>query len=206
MEHDVDQFIDISGALDADLREMLGALRFPRDARGAATIRVCEVAMQHGTSQRLLLVAGLHLTAMALVRLHYESVVRALWMQVGAKEDWIQKFAGPIPEGQLSEPVLGPPVDAMLDRLAVVLPPWIASELRRLKDASWLPMNSYVHAGVRAAAHSMIALPPDKIGAVLKNANALAITNAQTYLLACNDPASAGRLSAIQTRHRGCLP
>ena len=61
--------------------------------------------------------AGHHGTALALVRLHFETTVRAAWVQIGATEDWLNKFTEPVPAGSMKEPSLGPPIPSMLDAI-----------------------------------------------------------------------------------------
>jgi hypothetical protein len=48
-----------------------------------------------------------------------------------AKEDWLDKFSAPVPDGELSEPQMGPPIPAMIDAIGAVAGP-AATELQRL--------------------------------------------------------------------------
>lgn len=105
------------------------------------------------------------------------------------------------------EPVMGPPVDAMLERLSKVAPPHVSTSLRVLKDATWKPMNSFVHGGIHAISTGLVDVytPYQRIS-VLRNANGLAIMNAQALLISCNDPRTVGVLAAVQQKHMKCLP
>jgi len=84
-------------------------------------------------------------------------------------------------DAQLEEPVLGPPVPAMLSAIATRAPV-IALMLSQLKDGAWEPIHSYVHGGVRPIAHSLVGTTHYQVSAVLRNANGLGLlaVNAMT--------------------------
>ncbi len=181
MKQGVDGLLGLSWSLDEEIRRLMESARPPTTPRGIAAAEMCWAAMQHGASQRILISAGCGLTAMALASVHYESVVRSLWVQLCATDDWI-------------EPVPGPPVASMLDRVDAMAPPFIGAELRRLKKPSW-----------QAKAALPGPRPAEEFVAVLKNANCLALLNAQAYALACSDATLGGCISRLQASHRECF-
>ena len=205
-EEDLKSMLEQSWALDTDLAALMEALPPPTTSRQAIVRGMCTTSHSHYHSQRVLIEVGTTPTALALVRLHYESVVRSLWYAAGATEDWIDRMKLENSK-ENGEPVLGPPVDSMLNRLAEVAPPHLSASLRALRDATWKPMNSFVHGGIHAILTGLLDLntPYQWIG-VLKNANGLATMNAQALLISCNDPRSVGRLAVVQQKHLKCLP
>lgn len=198
--------LEQSWALDADLARLMAALPDPVTSRQAIVRGMATTSHSHYHSQRLLIEVGTTPTVLALVRLHYESVVRSLWYAAGAADEWIDRMKLENSK-ENGEPVLGPPVDSMLNRLAEVLPAHVSASLRVLKEASWKPMNSFVHGGVHAILTVLgdIYTPYHWIG-VLKNANGLATMNVQALVISCNDMNSRGLLAALQRRHMRCLP
>ena len=82
------------------------------------TTRFGGLSLEHWRAQHLLLREGFYITGFALVRLQFEAVVRAVWILECAKDDWLERFVAPVADGQLEEPVLGPPVAAMLSAIA----------------------------------------------------------------------------------------
>lgn len=198
--------LEQSWALDEDLARLMAALPDPVTSRQAIVRGMATTSHSHYHSQRVLIEVGTTPTVLALVRLHYESVVRSLWYAAGAADEWIDgmKLENSKENG---EPVLGPPVDSMLNRLAEVLPSHVSASLRVLKEASWKPMNSFVHGGVHAILTGLVDpyTPYHWIG-VLKNANGLATMNVQALVISCNDMNSRGLLAALQQKHMSCLP
>lgn len=205
-EDELKSMLEQSWALDEDLARLMAALPDPVTSRQAIVRGMATTSHSHYHSQRVLIEVGTTPTVLALVRLHYESVVRSLWYAAGATDEWIDRMKLENSK-ENGEPVLGIPVDAMLNRLGEVLPSHVSASLRLLKEASWKPMNSFVHGGVHAILTGLVDVytPYHWIG-VLKNANGLATMNAQALVISCNDMNSRGLLAALQQRHLRCLP
>lgn len=205
-EDELKAMLEQSWALDEDLSALMAALPGPTTSRQAIVRGMCTTSHSHYRSQRVLMEVGTTPTVLALVRLHYESVVRSLWYVVGATDEWIDrmKLENSVENG---EPVLGPPVDAMLHRLGEVAPIHVSASLRALKDASWKPMNSLVHGGLHAILTGLVdAHTPYHLIGVLKNSNGLAAMNVQALLISCNDFRLVGALASVQQKHLKCLP
>ncbi len=205
-EDELKSMLEQSWALDEDLSALMAALPDPTTSRQAIVRGMCTTSHSHYHSQRVLMEFGTTPTVLALVRLHYESVVRSLWYAVGAPDGWIDrmKLENSVENG---EPVLGPPVDAMLKRLGEVAPIHVSASLRALKDATWKPLNSLVHGGLHAILTGLVdAYMPYHLIVILKNANGLATMNVQALLISCNDVRFVGALASVQQKHLRCLP
>lgn len=193
-----------SEALDVDLLALLDEVGRTASQRQAVCLAFCRAGIEHGTSQRLLMGAGLHGTALALIRLHFEAVVRAAWVHYGAKDDWLVKFSAPVPDGDLNEPQMGPPVPAMLDAIGLKVPE-AAAELRRL-NATVKVMHSLVHGGVHLVVHALRGYPAEKLAAVLLNRNLLSIMLANVIVVASRNPELGGAAGRLMTAHSSCMP
>lgn len=198
--------LDQSDRFERDLATLLAHPRAPSSRRALLALALCDVATEFWRGQRLLIRAGMHTAPLALVRLHFEATVRAIWLFHGASEDWLDRFAAPMDPGQLAEPVLGPNIDAMLLTLAKSAPPFLAHTLGAFKAATWQPMNSYVHGGIRPVVQSLAGIAPQQLIGVLRNGNGMALMTANLLVVALQDPALAGRIGPIQLAHQTCLP
>jgi hypothetical protein len=195
-----------SERFEGDLAPLLAHPRHPPSRRALLTLALCDVATEFWVAQRLLIRSGMHTAALALVRLHFEATVRAIWFHHGASDEWLERFSAPMAPGQLAKPVLGPNLDAMLQTLAKTAPPFLAQTLGAFKAATWQPMNSYVHGGIRPVVQSLAGCTPRQLVGVLQNANGMALMTANLLVVALQDPALAGRIAPIQQKHRSCLP
>jgi len=191
---------------EGDLAPLLAHPRRPPSRRAVLTLALSDVAVEFWVAQRLLIRSGMHTAALAVVRLHFEATVRAIWLHHGASDEWLERFAAPMASGQLAEPVLGPNVDAMLQTLAKTAPPFLAQTLGAFKAATWQPMNSYVHGGIRPVVQTLAGCTPQQLVGALRNGNGMALMTANLLVVALQDPALAGRIAPIQQKHRSCLP
>lgn len=126
---DLKQFLEGSWALDEDIQRIFADAKSPEGHRQVIVLGMCSTSHGHCTAQRILIESGIISSAMAMVRIHYEAVVRSLWYAAGASDEWITKLAQPVDSPDQGEPVLGPPIDTMLERLAVVAPPHVSEAL-----------------------------------------------------------------------------
>ena len=121
--HDeVVRLFDRSDALHEAAGQVLAQTGPPPDRRAFLAISVAIVSLEHWGAQRILLREDLNVSGFAMVRLQFEATIRAVWILECAKDDWLERFSAPVPDGQLEEPVLGPPVEAMLSAIAKKAP------------------------------------------------------------------------------------
>lgn len=177
----------------------------PSTGKSFLATRFGVLSREHWGAQRVLLREGYYVTGFALVRLQFEAVVRAVWTLECAEDDWLDRFLAPMAEGQLEEPVLGPPVPVMLSDVAKKAPV-IAGMLSQLKAAAWQPMHSYVHGGVRPIAHSLMGTTDYQLSAVLRNANGLGLIAVNVMTIASPDPRFRGLVAHLQREYGDCLP
>lgn len=96
-----------SEAFDEDLLALLRAGWNTSSRRSTICLAFCRSAIEHAIAQRVLIEAGLTGTALSLIRLQFEAVVRAAWVLHAAKEDWLDKFSAPVPDGDSRNPRWG---------------------------------------------------------------------------------------------------
>ncbi|MDP3812173.1 MAG: hypothetical protein Q8Q78_14310 [Hydrogenophaga sp.] len=198
------QFLDGCGALDADVDRLLRDGWNTSSSRQVITMGFCRAAFEHAVSQRVLIGAGHHGTALALVRLHFETTVRAAWTLFGASEDWLAKFVEPVPDGSYREPNLGPPIPSMLDAIEVHAPD-MALEGRRLYQTVKV-MHSFVHGGAHLVAHALRGYPPDKMIDVLRNRNLLCLMLCKVVVVASCQPELSGSVGRLSRVHANVMP
>jgi hypothetical protein len=201
---ELSRMLSASEALDVDVYSLLESGCDTSSQRHVICMAYCKAAVVHAISQRVLIEDGLHGTALGLIRLYFETVVRAAWVLHGAKDDWLVKFSAPVPPGDLSEPQMGPPIPAMLDAVASVAPE-AAVELRRLNETVRV-MHSFVHGGAHLVVHALRGYPPEKLVAVLQNRNLLSLMLSNVIVAASQKPALRSAVRGLMDRHSGCMP
>lgn len=191
-------------SLDTDVAGLLERGWNTSTQRQAICMAYCKAALEHAVSQRVLIEEGLHGTALSLIRLHFETLIRAAWVLYGASDEWLGKFAAPVPPGDLTEPQMGPPIPAMLDTIGVVVPE-AARELRRINETVKV-MHSFVHGGVHLVVHALRGYPAEKLVAVLQNRNLLLLMLANVIVGASQKNELRGAVRGLMGSHANCMP
>jgi hypothetical protein len=195
-----------SRLLHRALDELWEELPDPLDKRMVAVRGFANVVRQHTKAQWLLVQNELDVSATALVRPAYETMLRAIWAYRGAEDAWIEEFLSPVPAALTSdaETRMGPSVGDMLRVIAQNHPAFIYEPLVALKEATWRGMHSYVHGGIRAVAQSSMPFPHHEAGSLLMNANGMLILATNVVRMAHGLPSPT--LPILQQQYADCLP
>lgn len=198
------QFLDGCAALDRDVGQLLLQGWTTSSPRHLITMAFCKAALEHAVSQRVLMGLGQHGTALALIRLHFETTIRAAWVQLGAKDDWLQAFIEPVPAGSFKEPTMGPPIPSMLDAIKPVAPDF-ALEGSRLYETMKV-MHSFVHGGAHLVVHALRGYPPEKLVDVLRNRNLLCLMLCNVIVVTAGKRELQGAVGRLSRAHADVMP
>jgi hypothetical protein len=198
------QFLDGCAALDSDVGQLLLQGWTTSSPRNLITMAFCKAALEHAVSQRVLMGLGQHGTALALIRLHFETTVRAAWVQLGARDDWLQAFLEPVPAGSFKEPTMGPSIPSMLDAVKPVAPDF-AIEGSRLYQTMKV-MHSFVHGGAHLVVHALRGYPPDKLIDVLRNRNLLCLMLCNVIVVTACKRELQGAVGRLSRAHADVMP
>ncbi|MCZ4316556.1 hypothetical protein O4H66_24400 [Comamonadaceae bacterium G21597-S1] len=198
------RILALSEKFDEDVLCLLKAGWSTSTQRVSISMAYCKAAIEHAISQRVLIEAGLHGTALSLIRLHFEAVVRAAWSLQGAKDEWVEKFCRPVRDGDFSEPQMGPPIPAMLDAIKQYAPD-AAREFARLNETTKV-MHSFVHGGAHLVVHALRGYPRDKLVAVMMNRNLLTLQLTNVIVIGSQMPNLRGSVGKLGAVHAACMP
>ena len=203
-DEELAKILSLSEMFDDDIYALLEKCWNLSSQRQFICLAFCKAAVEHAVSQRVLKGVGLHGTALSLIRLHFEAVVRAAWVLHGAKGDWLVKFSAPVPIGVLDEPQMGPPIPAMLDAIKLHAPQ-TAHELSRLNETVKV-MHSFVHGGAHLVVHALRGYPPENLISVLQNRNLLLLMLTNVMVIASQQQQLTGIVRKLGEAHAGCMP
>lgn len=140
-----------SNALHAALSEATGELEVPAEPRATVPMDALLLSAQHSQALRLLVEAGLGPSAMGLLRMQYEAVLRAVWALFAASSSEVAAMAAPLTPGtaKTAKNVGGLPIN-LLEAVekSQTAPSDLKRSMREFRTSSWDITNSYVHAGL----------------------------------------------------------
>lgn len=119
MDLALDAVLKESLALNDALLDHLESAAHDGTTRYTTSASFCGIAMEHADSLRKLVASGNYTSAVALLRLQFEALTRAIWVLFAASETWLSKLESPLtPE---SEKAAGdsPSMNEMLTAIGV---------------------------------------------------------------------------------------
>lgn len=198
-----------SDELQAALFQRLQEAEFDGSVRAEAVVGMCAVTFEHATGMRLLIAGGCFTPALALMRLQYESLTRAMWLLYVAGDSAVEKMSAPLTlESEQAAKSL-PSVNEMLDHIrkgvGTRVPARASEMLDSFREMQWRSLNSYVHGGIHAIRRQSDGYPVKLILDVIRSSNALS-TMAEMTLALLTDEETARSMGRIQPEFADCLP
>lgn len=100
-KHVLERLLSRSDEFDDELYRLLEYALLPDTSQSAAILAMHNIAFEHAAALRELIRAGLPTSAVGMLRLQYESVVREIWILYAASETSIAKLVAPLtPESE----------------------------------------------------------------------------------------------------------
>jgi len=164
-------------------------------------------SMQYSDAVRLLCSQGLILGIGTTLRSQYEAIVRSAWVLHCATDLQVEKLNAVLNSETQQASKNIPSVNSMLGELDKI--PQIANLLIALyefKDSSWLPLNSFVHAGIHAVFWTKHKAPQELIEKLFRISNGLNIIAFQTIGILTGVPNIQKEIFSVASNYAECLP
>lgn len=196
-----------SEALHQALVEAVGDLdEVPAVPRATVTMDALMVASQHAAALRLLLSEDLGSTAIGVMRMQYEALVRAAWALFAASQQAIAALAAPLtPATSKAASSLGMPNELLKAIEKSEAPDDLKRVLREFRTSSWDFTNSYVHAGIhplrRHDAHH-----EHELTTTLRLSNGLAAVACALMTIVGQRPKRQADINVVCTGFAECMP
>lgn len=183
---------------------------FDDSERGKVALGMCSVSLEHSVSLRIFVANGCMTSAVAVMRLQFECVARAMWLLYVARDSAIAKLTAPLTRDNEQAAKNLPFVSEMLEELrkGVGTKLLVAAYemLVAFRQASWTSLNSYVHGGIHALRRHADSFPVQLILDIVRNSNALSTMAGMTLSLLTGDERVAHSMGRIQIDFADCLP
>jgi hypothetical protein len=165
---------------------------------------LCILALEHGDSV-LALIRSNPSSALALVRLQYEVLVRALWVKYAATDHAVEKAVRGVPEGTTKEPDIFPTITDALASLVGKAPLNAIGPLTELKNGAWGAMNSYAHGSLRPIIRARNGYQPELLSQTLEISNTMQQIASMLLAECTGDNELLMRVALLAKAHLGVL-
>ena len=195
-----------SAQFEEELFGLFPDTAFRDDEKTIAISSVCNIALEHSAAIRVLIGAGVYTSAIALLRLQYETLVRAVWLLYAAPDSAIAKIVAPLsPEAEQAASNVLPSFSSMMKEIGKTAPAEAFRHLEAFKEDSWKPLNSFVHAGIHAVNRNKEGYPAGLLAQLLRDSNTLSGLSAIALLHLIEQPALGQRVAEVSARYADCL-
>jgi len=167
---------------------------------------MCSVAFEHAESVKMLIASGNFTSAIGLVRLQYEALVRGTWLLYAAPDSAVSKLLVELSHDNAPRNENLPMLSEMLNMLEGKAPVEAMALLLEFKEYSWKPLSSFVHGGVHAAHRHSKGYPLALLEQVLKASNGVSLLVGMQLVILSGDKAQSGIIPKIQMEYLDCLP
>lgn len=177
------------------------------DSSRLITSRIlCSVALEHAESAKILIVSGNLTSAVGLLRLQYEALVRAVWLFYAASDRAVEKLAVELTDEKAKKAEKIPMLSEMLSKLEGKAPEEPLSMLQEFKQYSWKPLSSYIHGGIHAIHRHSKGYPAQLLEQALRASNGVSLMVGMLLVILTGNPAQRGKIKKIQIEFADCLP
>lgn len=164
-----------SAEFEDSLFALLDLCTFRNNVRSQLVIGLCSLAFEHAGSLRELIAMGRYTSGLAMLRLQYEALVRAVWLLYIASETDVAKLIAPLSlESAQKASNAQVSIADMLKAIDTKGPRGLFRHLNEFKDYSWRALNSYVHSGLHAVRRNSEGFPDYLLMTSIKQSNNLA--------------------------------
>lgn len=132
---------------------------------------MCSVSLEHAESFKILLVSRNFTSAISLLRLQFECLVRGMWIFYAAPETALRKLTAELSEDSQKRANNLPMLSEMISHLERKAPKNAIDPILEFKEYSWKPLSSYVHGGLHAIDRHSKGYPTQILEQALKASN-----------------------------------
>jgi hypothetical protein len=185
---------------------MLELPRYDGSDRIRASHVACELSVEHWDAMRILFGGGYVSSAIALHRLQFEALVRSLWLLYAALDDQVAKLAAQLDVESEQQAKNLPLVADMMNTLSKRAPVAAYEALKGFRDASWKPLNSYVHAGIHPLYRLDDGYPVELVDDIVRMTNGLGILSGKQASALAGSRVHMKEAQRLCFEYRDCLP
>ena len=195
-----------SAELEEELSAFLKLAPYDNSERIQSSKIMCSVSFEHAESAKMLIASGNFTSAIGLVRLQYEAMVRAMWLLYAATDLSVSKLTSELTNDSARKANKLPMLSEMINKLEGNAPKEAMDLLLEFKEYSWKPLSSFVHGGIHAIHRHSKGYPLPLLIQVLKASNGVLIMAGMLLVILSGDSSQKGKLPKIQVRFSSCLP
>ena len=200
----MDKLLNRTSELSQTLATFLSLPTYDNSPKIIASRTLCTVSFEHATSVHALTSLGNFTSALGILRMQYEALVKSIWALYAASEKSIEKLQSELSDDTAKWADTLPTLREMLSELNGKAPLEALNPLIEFRDYSWKPLSSYIHGGIHALSRHKKGYPPELLTQSLKSSNGLLIMAGMMLIILSGDKNQSGKIALIQQEFVDC--
>lgn len=192
--------------LEQVLNEFLGLPTCDGSDRSRVSRTMCAISYEHAESAKVLTATGNFSSAVGVLRLQYEALVRALWLFYAASDTSVAKLAVSLSSESAQKAAKLPMVSEMLEKMAGKAPSEALGPLHEFKDHQWKALSSFVHGGLHVIDRHQKGYPVLLLLQLVLSSNGLLVMAGMLLVTLHGGARYQGRIPEIHMKFEDCLP
>ena len=181
------------------------------DIRLKSFFSYCNISLEHGNAMRILIENRQLNSAIALLRLQYESLVRSVWIYYLTPDNFVKQLNQELSEEYRKLDNKMPTINEMLEKIKeyaddVDLPKQISELLHEFKNNLLKYLHSHIHSGTLAFSREKTGYPVILIMQMLQNSNGLVHLMNMLIAIIFKDNELRKKLLQLCYEYRECFP
>lgn len=207
----LEQVLHRSDELDDTIMQLLGAEAYrPANdtSRVSTSVGAAAVSIEHARALRCLIEVDHPSSAIALLRLQFEALTRAVWMLYAASDSDVSLAAAVLSPKTEKDASKLPGVSRMLSELGKTTAPSAAAPtamLNKFKETSLNALNSFVHGGIHPLQRHQEGYPEKLIFQVLECSNGLLTMSGMILSVLTGNQLLAIRMNRVHLGFEDCI-
>lgn len=165
------------------------------------------ISIEHSGSLKFLFNNGMSISALAIFRCQFESLVRAFWIGYAANDQQVELFNKELSLENVEKSEKLPMLSKMLDELEKINSPahGVVLQLQEFKNYSWKALNSYTHAGMHATSRSKNGFPVILAESSIRQSNNLLLIALQMLIIFSHSPEQQKIVHILNKKYKACF-
>jgi hypothetical protein len=177
-----------------------------KSAKVLSSRLLCEVSLEHAEGVRTLISLGNFTSSLGVLRMQYETLVKAIWALYAASDVSVEKLQSGLNSHTAKWADNIPSLGEILAELDGKAPAAALGPLLEFKQYSWKPLSSYIHGGIHAISRHSTGYPIPLLSQGIRSSNGLLIMTGMMLAVLSGDAMQARQISKIQLQFADCCP
>ena len=203
---DISDLLRRSDELSNQLAVFLQVPPYDYSAKITSSRTLCGVSFEHAESVRVLIGTGNFTSSLGVLRMQYETLVKAVWALYAASDNMISKLQSDLNAETVKWADKVPLLSEMFTELEGKAPPQAIGPLLEFKDYSWKPLSSYIHGGIHPITRHGKGYPTELLIQAVKSSNGLQVMTGMMLVILSGDVRQQAKIAGIQQRFADCCP